>query len=331
MTVISPKTRRLLALKSIKGVGPATILDISGFLELDKSEMLSIVGSKYSMIDNLAYEEGERFADNQIATAQKLGHTIISILDKEYPKSLKATPNPPPLLYVRGNLAALNNKSLAIIGTREPTDHGEIIAKRVTNWVCQHDWSVVSGLALGVDSIAHRSCIASEEITIAVLAHGLDSVYPKSNINLAEQIVAANGALVTEYSYGTTVRPAQLVQRDKIQAALSAGVLLIQSGERGGSLHASRAALCYGRPLVVIGQSKTDISNAAPKSLANTILLNSSESEVCQLLQTKKYPKDLLIKVYSRNEYSIMLEAVEESQSKINNTSAYPKNKLNLL
>tara|TARA_Y100001973_G_C5153584_1_gene309467 strand:- start:57 stop:1067 length:1011 start_codon:yes stop_codon:yes gene_type:complete len=330
VSTVSPKTHKLLALKSIKGVGPATVKDICGFLELSVSEMLAIIGSKYSMIDSNTYKKGERFAENQVAMAQKLGHSIVSILDTEYPKNLKATPNPPPILYVQGNLKALNEKSLTIIGTREPTEHGRIIAARVTKWACQHSWNVVSGLALGVDTIAHENCIKSEGTTIAVLAHGLDSLYPRTNSHLAEQIVEANGSLVTEYPYGTTVRPAQFVQRDKVQAALSAGVLLIQSGENGGSLHASRAALYYGRPLAVMGQSKTDIRNAAPKSLANTILLTRSEAEVCRILQINTLPKDLLVKVHSRKEYSTLLQAINKSQDKLNScNSQFPSDELN--
>lgn len=313
MSVVSSVTAKLVALKSIKGVGPATLREICEFTKLDTSEMISLVSKKFPRINSESYALGQSLAQKQIREAESRGHTIVSFMDPEYPTSLRSLSDRPPILYAHGNISFLNRNTVAVIGTREPTKHGSLIAERVTRRLCTENWNIVSGLAKGIDTIAHQICLDSEMKTCAVMAQGLDTIYPKENIGLAERIIQLGGALVSEYPYGTPVRAAQLVQRDKVQAALAAGVILVQSGEKGGSLHASRAIIEYKRPLIVVGQSKSDTSRAEEKSLANLILLGNDKSEACRILKTASYPDELIIKMHSRANYPLMLRALEDS------------------
>ncbi|MGF2735366.1 DNA-processing protein DprA [Marinobacter sp. DUT-1] len=228
--------------------------------------------------------EAEHYADVQLSVAKSYGHHIISMNDEAYPESLRSVSDPPPLLYCSGNLSLLKRESVTIIGTREPTDHGARIAERVTSWFVSDGWVITSGLAKGVDTLAHQSCLVRGGSTIAVLAHGLEKIYPASNKELARKIVDNGGLLISEYGYNSFVARSNFVERDRIQAALAKGVVLVQSDLRGGSLHASRSALRYGRYLVVLGQSIRDIRRSEPKTAANLLLADSEDFAKLELL-----------------------------------------------
>ncbi|MGQ7271249.1 DNA-processing protein DprA [Marinobacter nauticus] len=236
---------------------------------------------KFSASD---FEKAERYADHQISKALNYGHHVISMNDDAYPDSLRVIGDPPPILYCSGDIAVLKNDSVAVIGTREPTDHGRIIAERVTRWFVDNGWVITSGLAKGIDTIAHRTCVDSFGKTISVMAHGLEKVYPAANKELASQIVSGGGVLVSEYGYDSYVAKSNFVERDRIQSGLSKGVILVQSDVDGGSIHASRAVLKYGRYLVVLGQSIRDVDNKEPKISANILLGGADDFAKSQLL-----------------------------------------------
>ncbi|PKG63276.1 MULTISPECIES: DNA-processing protein DprA [Pseudoalteromonas] len=312
-------TYKLLALRFIKGVGPATLRDVLEFVILDKKDMIQMINRTYHNIDESSYSDAESLAKKELEIADRLGHRIISVFDSCYPISLLTLNSSPLILYIAGNIDYINEKNAAVIGTRDPTIHGAKIAERITSWLCENKWNIVSGLAKGIDTIAHTTCLKLGMRTTAVLAQGLDTkVYPKENIGLAENIINSGGALISEYSYGTSVRGALLVQRDKIQAALSAGVFLTQSGEKGGSLHASREILKYNRPLIVVGQSKPDVATNETKALANLILLGDDNIKIRKLLQVNQLPIDNIVKLHSKNEYSVALSALNKSFKRIN-------------
>ncbi|WP_212746526.1 MULTISPECIES: DNA-processing protein DprA [unclassified Pseudoalteromonas] len=304
---VSLFTFKLLCLSSLKGVGQQSLNRLlnEDILKLDLEEILKKVYLKkqYSLED---IEQARTFAQKQVDEAYKRGHYIISPLDNIYPEILKKLEVRPAILFIAGSLEAVNSKKVAVIGTREPTTHGNIIAKRITTWFTQEGWGILSGLAIGIDTIAHQSTLDANGITIAVLAHGLDTVYPAKNRGLADEILRSNGALVSEYPYGVTVRPAQLVQRDKIQAALSNAVVLVQSDLKGGSLHASREAIKLGRHLVVAGQSTTDLENNESKTQANNFILTGSNDEIARFMRCLPNQLDRIIYLKNKNDYSFV-------------------------
>jgi DNA processing protein len=195
-----------------------------------------------------------------------------------------------------------------VIGTREPTEHGKTIAERVTGYFVSEGWSVVSGLALGCDAIAHQAALDARGHTVAVLAHGLHTIAPSRHKKLAERILDTGGALVTEYSFGQEPLPQQFVKRDRIQAGLVQGVVMIQSDVVGGSLFASRAALDYQRWLAVPYPTPQDISKEEPKIQGNLLLVNWSPEEKTDVLKCQ--PSDLrrLIILRSKSDYAQMVQ-----------------------
>ncbi len=294
----SNDTNTLLAYGFLKGVGKKYLNELATSAKQTLTPVkINFESGKFGNGVFAAEQLDDAFkkASEQIEIAQSLGHSIISMLDDEYPDSLRATNDAPPILFCSGNLELLKKATITIIGTRSPTQHGEMIAERITAWFTEHDWVVASGLAKGIDTIAHQACLKSNGETISVLAHGLEKVYPAQNKQLAKDIVSYGGLLITEYGYNSYVGKSNFVERDRIQAALAKAVVLVQSDITGGSLHASRAVLEYGRHLIVVGQSKRDIHFREEKIGANMVLESDDIKEKLRLLKISATHLDKVI------------------------------------
>ncbi|MGQ1865592.1 DNA-processing protein DprA [Pseudomonas aeruginosa] len=313
---VSLETEKMLAISALPGVGTMTLLtllNLSEFPELSTKELISYIPFLKKRASPESLKKALDFSKKNIDEALKRGHTIVSIFDKKYPNSLKRIPDAPPILFCAGDISFLQDKCLAVIGTREPTEHGKLITKKITSWFTENNWNIVSGLALGIDSLAHEVCLNSTAKTAAVLAHGLEKIYPATNRKLAESIIEKNGALISEYPYFSATFKANFVQRDRIQAALSAAVILIQSDVTGGSLHASKSALKYGRYLVVAGQSETDIRNSEPKIKGNMKLLYGNTHEIYEIFKDKLIDTARILKLFTKENYQEIEDEINKN------------------
>ncbi len=193
------------------------------------------------------------------------GIHVIAISDNRYPWSLAAIDDPPPVLFLRGDVQSLGfSPGLAVVGTRKATRNGLVVAERIASHFASKEWIIVSGLALGIDAAAHKGALSVNGRTIAVLAHGLDEVYPKTNKNLADEILQKNGALVSEYPMGHPARPEQFVLRNRIQIGLSAGSVIVEGEENSGTKTQAEYCLRNGRELfAVIPTDQTSSLNLA--------------------------------------------------------------------
>lgn len=304
---ISVKADKLLFLSALPGVGAKTLLSLVA-LERDVfdapyGELLSFVPSIKKKVSADEIAKAEVFAKRNMDAANQFGHRIVTIFDDDYPELLRGIPDAPAVLFCSGDVSVLKKKSVAVIGTREPTQHGERIAERITSWFTLRDWTIVSGLAKGIDSIGHKACIEYQGKTAAILAHGLEKIYPAENKGLAKEIVDKGGVLVSEYAYNSPTFKTNFVQRDRIQAALSAAVILVQTDIKGGSLHASKAALKYSRNLIVAGQSSFDVESGALKAQGNLQLLSKGEGAFSELFNDSKLNGELLIKLFSKDDF----------------------------
>ncbi|WP_188056889.1 DNA-processing protein DprA [Pseudomonas syringae] len=320
MSEISSGTKKILALSMLKGVGPATLRKIASmpdFAKLQAQELAVRIPSVSKALDNIdAWDRAIEDSEAQIEEAKRFNSKIISPLDIDYPLSLAATKDDPFLLYVKGSLSTNSQNSVAIIGTREPTSHGIIIAQRVTHFFAENDWSVVSGLAIGCDAIAHQAALDAQGHTIAVLAHGLHTIAPSRHRKLSEDILDGGGALVSEYRFGQGAQPQQFVKRDRTQAGLAQGVVMIQSDLKGGSLHASRAALNYGRWLAVPYPTVLDLNNREAKTQGNLLLADGSDQQKEELLRCSLTALDRLIILRTKEDYPQLLnQKIEENHS----------------
>ena len=178
-------------------------------------------------------------------------HHVVTFTDPRYPASLRALQRPPVALYVAGEPAVLNDPQLSIVGSRNPTPAGRDTAFNFAQSLAARGLAVTSGLAQGIDSAAHRGALAAQGITVAVLGNGIDSVYPRSNQRLSEEI-RFRGALISEFPLGTPPRRENFPQRNRIIAALSLGTLVVEAARRSGSLITARLALDQNRELFAV-------------------------------------------------------------------------------
>jgi len=179
---------------------------------------------------------------------------IISQKNPEYPSLLKEIQNPPEKLYVLGNLPSeplANRPKIAIVGTRKATAQGRLLAKEIARKLTELGVIIVSGLAMGIDTSAHEGAVKAGGQTIAVLANGLDTIYPRQNENLAKKILELDGAIISEYPTNTPSFPNQFLERNRIISGLSIATIIIEAPERSGSLATANWAVEQGREVFV--------------------------------------------------------------------------------
>jgi DNA processing protein len=191
----------------------------------------------------------EAAAARQIETHLDAGISIAAIDDVDYPDVLALAADSPPVIYWRGKLEPINIASAAVVGTRQPTEAGSLIAERLSAHLASNGVAIISGLALGIDTIAHQAALRVGGYTAAVMAQPLDQVYPASNRQLSFEIVESGGALISEHPMGKVTDRYEFARRDRIQSGLSRIVIPIQTGEEGGTQNTIEAARKQGRQL----------------------------------------------------------------------------------
>jgi DNA processing protein len=197
--------------------------------------------------------EGEEKADQILEAAEKLRARVLIPWDDEFPAALKSIPSAPLILYAKGDIGILNgSRAAAVVGSVSPTGAAAGSCRRLTGALCRRGFVIVSGLAAGCDTLAHRGCLDAGGKTAAVLAHGLDYCYPPQNRSLAEAILEKGGVLLSEYPPGVKPRRNYFVARDRLQSGLSLGVCVIEAELSGGTMHTVRFAGKQGRPVACI-------------------------------------------------------------------------------
>ena len=186
-----------------------------------------------------------------LETAHVSGITVVPWSDTRYPTALAAIADPPPVLWIRGDLNALRSWGVAIVGSRAGSPYAREVGRELGSGLAQHGVTVVSGLARGVDSAAHLGALAVGGRTVGVLGSGVDIVYPPEHTRLARDLIR-RGALVSELPPGTTPRPAHFPQRNRLISGLSRAVVVVEASERSGSLITARLALEQGREVMAV-------------------------------------------------------------------------------
>ena len=188
----------------------------------------------------------------------------------DYSKDLQHIPDTPKQLFVRGKLPLKRIKSVAIVGTRKPSSYGREIATKIATECAQNGIVVVSGLALGIDSIAHRATLDANGITIAVLANGVDKIYPRSHEALGQRILQNNGAIVSEYPNGTPAQPWQFLARNRIVSGLADAVVVVEAASRSGTLSTANHALDQGKEVFAVpGNINSPLSSGCNQLIKN--------------------------------------------------------------
>ena len=258
--------RASLALSQIPGIGAGRIKKL--FEHFKKPMSVFSVGlSELAGIDTIGavnakaivrFNEWQKI-DQLIQSAEKNHYRLLTPFDAFYPKRLLHIYDPPSVLWVRGNPEVLKQEYIAIVGTRKPTKRGREITERLTSSLlgCSAV-GVVSGLAYGVDALAHISAIEKKRATVAVLGSGVDRIYPSGNIRLAYRILDSGGALISEFPPGTRPEAHHFPIRNRIVSGISLGILVTETGLNGGSMITVGLGLDQGREIFVVPH---DISN----------------------------------------------------------------------
>lgn len=197
--------------------------------------------------------------DRVISEYDKLGIRAISIKNDDYPELLRETDAPPIILYCKGNVSLLKTDCLAVVGTRRATNYGKSSCSKIISQVASQGITIVSGLAEGIDTVAHRSALDVNGKTIAVIGSGLNYIYPSSNEGLYKEILDKGGLILSEYKPSEPVVTYHFPVRNRIIAGLSKATFIVEAGEKSGSMHTKNYALDYGREVFALPARINDI------------------------------------------------------------------------
>ena len=269
-----------IQLLNTDGVGP-----VSFYRYLEKygssAEALKVISSKKEIFPkNLAVEE--------IKTAEKENIHLISFRDKEYPLNLKQLNDAPPILYAKGEISLLQHPvSLAVVGSRNASVSGRKIASRISYDLTNADVLIISGMARGIDSAAHKGALYAKDQcgpTIAVLGTGINLCYPEENQELYEQI-ASQGLLISEFALNTKANISNFPRRNRIVSALSCGILVVEASLNSGSLITARLGLEQGKDIFAVPDSPIENKSAGcNKLIKEGALLVESAEDILQTL-----------------------------------------------
>ena len=244
----------LLALQAIPRVGSWTAVRASrafpspeALFAASEDELVAVLGRRFAKpfveFDRQEWADLVARANAEVDRHIKHGIGVVAIDDDGYPPLMRIAPTHAAVLYVRGDAAALRSShAVAVVGTREPTSIGITVARRMASALAGAGFTVVSGLAKGIDAAAHEGALEAEGRTIAVMGSAIDRIYPASHRGLAAQIESSGGALISEYPMGFATTGRHFVERDRLQAAMSIGVIAVQTGVTGGTLHTIKFA-----------------------------------------------------------------------------------------
>lgn len=214
-------------------------------------KQLSAIGLDQRAIHNLSIQRQQLNLDSELSKIAQLGAQLITLADDDYPPLLKQLDDPPLVLYVRGRLAPEDQRALAVVGTRRATTYGRTVAHRLSKELAAQGITIISGLAHGIDSAAHQGALDGGGRTLAVLGNGIDQIYPRDQVKLAEQIMRC-GALISEFPLGMPPDKRNFPRRNRVISGLALGVLVAEAPENSGALITTETASAQGREVFAV-------------------------------------------------------------------------------
>ncbi len=211
--------------------------------------------------------KARRAAEVEWGKVAAQGATIVTYGCGEYPERLKEIYDPPPVLWVKGDAKLLSRPAIAVVGTRHPTPYGTGMAEMLSRDLAARRLLIVSGMARGIDSCAHKGALLARRATVAVWGTGVDVVYPKENKKLAEEILETGGAIVSELPLGTFPAPQNFPRRNRILSGMSVAVLVVEAGENSGTRVTARCAAEQNRDLYAVPGNVTSKGSWTPNTL----------------------------------------------------------------
>ncbi len=239
-------------------------------LELVRLPLTALEGLRLPAVSVQFLADGQamRAASEEDTRLRALGSSgFLSYADADYPERLREIYDPPPVLWYRGNAQLLSAHGIAVVGTRQPSPYGTGMAELLSRDLANRNLVIMSGMARGIDTYAHRGALSSGKPTLAIWGTGIDVIYPKENKSLAEQILATGGCIASEQPLGTYPAPPNFPKRNRILSALSHGVLVIEAAEYSGSRVTARCAIEQNRDVYAVPGNVTNKNSWGPNSL----------------------------------------------------------------
>lgn len=228
-----------------------------------------------------------------LQTVYERGIKVVSVVDRDYPANLRQVLDAPPVLYFKGTLKVEDDLAIGVVGTRYPTVYGKQVTESLVSDLVAHGLTIVSGLARGIDSIAHRAALDAGGRTIAVLGNGVDLIYPPENKSLAERIIG-NGALVSEFPLGFPSVPANFPARNRIISGLSLGILVTEAAIDSGSLITAGCAAEQGREVFAVpGAITNKMSGGTTKLIKEGVNVASETADILEVLNIDRKQETL--------------------------------------
>lgn len=256
-------TAKASQLQQLEGIGTARAASIRSFADFNRAE-------------------------EEIRFIEKHGITPLFMTDPAYPQRLLNCPDAPVLLYYKGNADLNASKAIAVVGTRHYTEYGKQLTEQLIKGLAEKNVLIVSGLAFGIDAIAHKAALKNEMATAGVLAHGLDQLYPSEHHSLAREMVRKGGGLITEFRRRTRPDKHNFPIRNRIVSGMSDAVVVVETGEKGGSMITAELANGYNRDVFAFPGRVNDVKSSGCNSLIKNnkaILLTGAD----QLLDTMNW------------------------------------------
>ncbi len=251
----------ILALHLRRGVGPKTVRKVlSSFPTFEallegRERLKALLGeAKAKAVLSANLEEAER----EMERAERLGVRVLTLADPDYPEGLKGYDVAPPVLYVKGDISILGRRTVAVVGTRYPSEDAKVVAFELGKGLAEAGATVVSGGAYGIDTQAHRGAIAGGGGTAVVLGSGIDRPYPRENRGLFAEVVERGGVLLSEFPLGTPPNPGNFPARNRVISALSDVVVVVQAPSKSGALITASWALEQGKDVWAVPFSPLD-------------------------------------------------------------------------
>lgn len=314
--------RSLLILFAVPRIGPLKIRALvaqfgspAAVLSSSAKELIRVQGIDRKLASHIVHRDGtERFADDQLRRINRFGGRIITLWDNEYPELLRRIYDPPPLLFVAGTLDAADHRSLAIVGTRHPSHYGQSVTETFSLELRRIGIPVISGLARGIDTVAHSTVVRSGGRTVAVIGSGLDVPYPPENRKLMERIME-NGAVVSEFPMGAKPDASNFPRRNRIISGWSRGTIVIESGDDGGAMITASTALDQNREVFAVPGSITEKKSSGPNRLirdGRAKLVTCIEDVLCEVdpggrsPSTTGAPRPLELTVFEQRIFDVL-------------------------
>ncbi len=304
MSTETPELKYWLGFNLVHGIGPArvhTLLDYFGDLgrawQAREAELQKL-GLDSRTIGNVLETRATVDLDVELSRIRDEGIQLLVWDMPAYPRYLREIPNPPPVLFVRGELLERDQWAIAVVGTRRLTSYGRQVTQQLVAGLVRHQVTIISGLARGIDALAHKAALEAGGRTIAVLGSGLDRIYPPENKKLATQIPDGHGAVVTEYALGVKPDAKNFPPRNRVISGMSLGVVVVEAGDRSGALITADFAVDQNREVFAVpGNINSPASRGTNRLIQQGAKLVSGIEDILEELNLAQIPEKAAVQM----------------------------------